>query len=65
MKSVPCADTQLILNSFGKSAPGEMQISPSDPNTLTRGSQTRTQIYPETEAVLHIVQNTEGQVTPT
>lgn len=30
VKSVPRANIQLILNSFGKSAPGEMQISRSD-----------------------------------
>lgn len=53
VKSVPRADIQLILNSFGKSAPGEMQISHSDlghtrPESWT--TQTETQIYLETES---------------
>lgn len=53
VKSVPRANIQLILNSFGKSAPGEMQISRSDlghtrPESWT--TQTETQIYLETES---------------
>lgn len=53
VKSVPRANIQLILNSFGKSASEEMQISRSDlghtrPESWT--TQTETQIYLETES---------------
>lgn len=65
VKSVPRADIQLILNSFGKSAPGEMQISHSDLGQNREQLKLKLKYISKQKAVLHIVRNTKPQVAVT
>lgn len=61
VKSVPRANIQLILNSFGKSAPGEMQILGQNREQL----KLKLKYISKQKAVLHIVRNTKPQVAAT
>lgn len=65
VKSVPRANIQLILNSFGKSAPGEMQISRSDLGQNREQLKLKLKYISKQKAVLHIVRNTKPQVAAT